>query len=411
MSSDRAIYLDNLGKCYHVYDKPRDRLLQMLSRGKRCYYREFWALKNVSFVVGQGECLGIIGRNGAGKSTLLQLVCGTLNPSVGSVSVQGRVAALLELGAGFNPEFSGRENVFLNAAVMGLTPEEVAARFEDIVDFSGIRNFIDQPVKTYSSGMYMRLAFSIATSVDPDILVVDEALSVGDGEFARKSFDRIMTLKEQGKTILFCSHSLYQVEAFCDRAVWLEGGQPMVSGQAGEVVSAYNDFLDQQINTSSLEDLTVSMVSSAPVVQQQNGIARLTSIQVWVEGEQPSREIVVESKKSTLYVKAGFVMGSKSSAPSIGITITDVAIQTISSAGTHIDGFVIYQGKNDHGEVVLKFPRLPLLKGDFLVHVFLLCERGIHIYDQALAVARIHVRQNDLEQGVVSIPHEWKHDV
>ncbi len=407
MLSEVAVRLENLGKCYHIYDKPRDRLLQMLSRGRRRYYREFWALKNVSFTVGHGECLGVIGRNGSGKSTLLQLVCGTLNPSLGDVSVQGRVAALLELGAGFNPEFSGRENVFLSAAVNGLSREEIASRFEEIVEFSGVRNFIDQPVKTYSSGMYVRLAFSIATSVDPDILVIDEALSVGDGEFSRKSFDRIMKLKEQGTTILFCSHSLYQVEAFCDRAVWLEGGQPMVSGQAGEVVSAYNDFLDRQNNVSSLEDISTY---SAPV-QQQSGVARLTSTQVWVEGEPPSREIGVESKKSTLYVKAAFSMGSKASAPSIGITITDVAIQTITSAGTHIDGFEIYQDKNDQGEVILKLPRLPLLKGDFLVNVYLLCERGIHIYDQALAVARIHVRQNDLEQGVVSVPHEWRHHV
>lgn len=406
MSSDPAIRLNNLGKCYHLYDKPRDRLLQMLSRGRRRYYREFWALKNVSFSVGHGECLGIVGRNGSGKSTLLQMVCGTLNPSEGEVSVQGRVAALLELGAGFNPEFSGRENVLLNAAVIGLSPEEAAARFEEIVDFSGIRDFIDQPVKTYSSGMYVRLAFSIATSVDPEILVVDEALSVGDGEFARRSFDRIMALKEKGKTILFCSHSLYQVEAFCDRAVWLEGGKPMVSGQAKEVVSAYNDFLDRQNSPPPVEH--AAAVPSP--MRSQGGSARLGLVQVWAEGEQPSREIAVESRKGNLCVKAGFVVGSGLAAPSVGVTVTDVAMQTITSAGTHIDCFELGLDEGGHGEVVLRFPGLPLLKGDFLVHVFLLCERGIHIYDQALAVARIHVRQSDLEQGVVSIPHEWRHD-
>lgn len=407
MSSEFAISLDNLGKCYHLYDKPRDRLLQMLSRGRHRYYREFWALKDVSCTVGQGECLGIIGRNGSGKSTLLQLVCGTLNPTVGEVSVQGRVAALLELGAGFNPEFSGRENVFLNAAVMGLTPEEAKARFEDIVEFSGIRDFIDQPVKTYSSGMYVRLAFSIATSVDPDILVVDEALSVGDGEFTRRSFDRIMAIKERGKTILFCSHSLYQVEAFCDRAVWLEGGKIMVSGQAREVVSAYNDFLDRKNIALPSEHATAS---SAPA-RLQGGSARLDSVQVWVEGAQPSREITVDSRKDNLCVRAGFVVSPELPAPAVGVTVSDVALQTITSAGTHIDGFELCRNELGYGEVVLKFLLLPLLKGDFLVHVYLLCERGIHIYDQAIAVARIHIRQNDLEQGVVSIPHEWRHNV
>ncbi len=406
MFSDFAIRLDNLGKCYHIYDKPRDRLLQMFSREERRYYREFWALRDVSFAVGHGECLGIVGRNGSGKSTLLQLVCGTLNPTVGEVSVRGRVAALLELGAGFNPEFSGRENVFLNAAVMGLTQEEAKARYEDIVEFSGIRDFIDQPVKTYSSGMYVRLAFSIATSVDPDILVVDEALSVGDGEFSRRSFDRIMALKEKGKTILFCSHSLYQVEAFCDRAVWLEGGKPMVSGQAREVVSAYNDFLDRQNNTPPVEQATLP---HSPVLSP-GGSARLGGVQVWAEGAQPSREIAMESRKGTLCVRAGFVVDPELPAPSVGVTVTDVAMRTITSAGTHIDGFELCRDEGGHGEVVLKFPRLPLLKGDFLVHAFLLCERGIHIYDQALAVAKIHIRQSDLEQGVVSIPHEWRHD-
>jgi len=179
----------------------------------------------VSFEIAKGDVIGILGVNGAGKSTLLQLVCGTLTATHGEVLVKGRIAALLELGAGFNPEFTGRENVFMSAAIMGLTQDEVTARFEDIVEFSGIRDFIDQPVKTYSSGMYVRLAFSVATHVDPDILVIDEALSVGDGHFARKSFDRIMALKARGCTILFCSHSIYQLEALCQQALWLDQGQ------------------------------------------------------------------------------------------------------------------------------------------------------------------------------------------
>ena len=242
MLSEFAVIASQLGKTYQLYDRPSDRLKQLLRPDKR-YYREFTALTNASFTLARGEVLGLVGRNGAGKSTLLQLVCGTLTPSSGSIQVNGRIAALLELGAGFNPEFSGRENVFLNASVLGLTQKEIEDRYESIVDFSGIRDFIEQPVKTYSSGMYVRLAFSIATSIDPDILIVDEALSVGDGAFARKSFDRIMELKERGTTILFCSHTMYQIETLCTRALWLEHGTVKMDGDPAKVVVEYKSWL------------------------------------------------------------------------------------------------------------------------------------------------------------------------
>ena len=210
-----SIVASALGKTFELYTRPVDRLWQLLWGRRRRFSKPFVALNDVSFSLKRGEVLGLVGRNGAGKSTLLQLICGTLQPTAGEVAVNGRVAALLELGAGFNPEFTGRENVFLNAAVMGLSTAEIDARYDEIVSFSGIGDFINQPVKTYSSGMYMRLAFAVATAVDPDILVIDEALSVGDGAFARKSFDRIMALRERGATILFCSHSMYQIEAIC----------------------------------------------------------------------------------------------------------------------------------------------------------------------------------------------------
>ena len=176
MSSDVAIKVDNLSKCYQIYEKPRDRLLQMLMRGHRQYYREFWALKDVSFEIKKGETVGIIGRNGSGKSTLLQMICGTLNPTSGVIQTHGRIAALLELGSGFNPEFTGRENVYMNASVLGLSHEEIDARFNEIASFADIGDFIEQPVKTYSSGMMVRLAFAVIAHVDADILVIDEAL-------------------------------------------------------------------------------------------------------------------------------------------------------------------------------------------------------------------------------------------
>ena len=199
-----AIEAAGLGKCYDLFENPSDRLKQLLWGGLKNFSRQFWALQDVNLQIGHGEVVGLVGRNGAGKSTLLQMLCGTLPHTSGSLKVNGRVAALLELGAGFNPEFTGIENVYMNGALMGLTHAQVQEKLPEILAFADIGDFVHQPVKTYSSGMFMRLAFAVATSVEPDILVIDEALSVGDGAFARKSFDRIMRLKEAGKTILFC---------------------------------------------------------------------------------------------------------------------------------------------------------------------------------------------------------------
>jgi lipopolysaccharide transport system ATP-binding protein len=204
-STGYAIEVNGLSKCYQIYDKPSDRLKQMLMRGRKQYFKEFWALKDVSFKIKKGETVGIIGRNGSGKSTLLQMICGTLNPTGGEVKVNGRVAALLELGAGFNPEFSGVENVYMAASLYGLTKEEVDQRFDAIATFADIGDHIHQPVKTYSSGMFARLAFSVAVHVEPDVLVVDEALAVGDARFVAKSMKRIKKLQDSGATILFVS--------------------------------------------------------------------------------------------------------------------------------------------------------------------------------------------------------------
>jgi len=210
---------------------------------KNRWYREFVALKDVSFTVRKGETVGIVGRNGSGKSTLLQMICGTLSPSHGSISVNGRIAALLELGAGFNPEFTGRENVILNATVLGLTRDEIDRRFDDIAAFADIGGFIDQPVKSYSSGMYVRLAFAVAINVDPDILVVDEALSVGDEAFQRKCFARIDAIRDNGATVLFVSHSAGSIIELCDRAILLDRGEKLIDGAPKHVISRYHKLL------------------------------------------------------------------------------------------------------------------------------------------------------------------------
>ncbi|WP_207865506.1 ABC transporter ATP-binding protein [Pseudomonas sp. 58(2021)] len=243
MSSEIAINLQNVSKCYHIYDKPRDRLLQMFAGQRKQYYREFWALKNVSFDIKKGETVGIVGRNGSGKSTLLQVICGTLNQSVGDVQTQGRIGALLELGSGFNPEFTGHENVYMNAAILGLSRAEVDERYDDIAAFADIGEFIHQPVKTYSSGMIVRLAFAVQAMVDPDILIVDEALAVGDERFQRKCFARLDELKAKGTSILFVSHSGPQVVELCDRAILMERGERICTGSPMEVVRAYQKLI------------------------------------------------------------------------------------------------------------------------------------------------------------------------
>jgi lipopolysaccharide transport system ATP-binding protein len=238
MSSKIAIKVENLGKCYQIYDKPRDRLLQMLVRGRKKLYREFWSLQDISFEIKRGETVGIIGRNGSGKSTLLQIICGTLNQSSGNIQVNGRVAALLELGAGFNPEFTGRENVFLAASLYGLTHKEIVERFDQIATFADIGDFIEQPVKTYSSGMYVRLAFAVIAHVDADILVVDEALSVGDAYFVQKCMRFLRNFMKRG-TLLFCSHDVSAVVNLCSTAILLDHGRLEMIGNPKEVTKYY----------------------------------------------------------------------------------------------------------------------------------------------------------------------------
>jgi lipopolysaccharide transport system ATP-binding protein len=262
-ADDIAIKVENLSKCYHVYDKPRDRLLQMLSFGRKHYFREFWALRDVSFEIKKGETVGIIGRNGSGKSTLLQMICGTLNPTGGNILINGRIAALLELGSGFNADFTGRENVYLNGTLLGLSKEEVDKRFSDIEAFAEIGDFIDQPVKTYSSGMFVRLAFAIQANVDPDILIIDEALAVGDTYFVHRCMLRINELQKSGTTILFVSHDANAVRNLCSRAIWLLDGNVQGEGDSSEIVDNYlaNLFGHDIVSTKDLISLASDKVS------------------------------------------------------------------------------------------------------------------------------------------------------
>jgi lipopolysaccharide transport system ATP-binding protein len=272
-TAEIAIKVENLSKCYLIYDKPRDRLFQMLTRGRKQYFREFWALKDVSFEIKKGETVGIIGRNGSGKSTLLQMICGTLNPTSGNIDTNGRIAALLELGSGFNPEFTGRENVYMNAVVLGLKKEEIDLRFNDIATFADIGSFMDQPVKTYSSGMLVRLAFSVAINIEPEILIVDEALSVGDELFQRKCFSRIEAIKKNGATILLVSHSGTQIIELCDHAILMDQGENLAVGLPKQIVGRYQKLLYAPVESQKdIRDKTRSEFSASTSPENNNDI-------------------------------------------------------------------------------------------------------------------------------------------
>ncbi len=258
MSSEAILKVEAVSKSFLLYQQPQDRLKQMIASAagsKRHYHQEFWALRDISFSVKRGETVGIIGRNGSGKSTLLQILCGTLTPTSGQVSLGGRIAALLELGAGFNTEFSGRENIYLNAAILGLSRKEIDAAYPQIIAFSELDEFIDRPVKTYSSGMYARLAFAIAIHVRPDILIVDEALSVGDSRFVAKCMRKIREIQESGCSILFVSHDVTTVRTLCQRAIWLDQGCLVAQGEVFPITGRYMEMMcrDQEADIPAPE--------------------------------------------------------------------------------------------------------------------------------------------------------------
>ena len=265
-----ALGVENVSKQYRIYDRPADRLKESLTRGRMRRHREFWALRDVSFEIQAGTTVGIIGQNGCGKSTLLQIISGTLTPTHGNVWSHGRIAALLELGAGFNPEFTGVENVFMNASLMGLSRKETLALFPDIERFAEIGQFIHQPVKTYSSGMYVRLAFAIAASVEPDILVIDEALAVGDAVFQHRCLRRINELHDRGCTVLFVSHDTNAVRALCDRAILLNAGRMIADGTPADVLNDYQRIVMERQEAYEVD--TANAAGSAPERKPQSTV-------------------------------------------------------------------------------------------------------------------------------------------
>ncbi|MBZ9909338.1 ABC transporter ATP-binding protein [Mesorhizobium sp. BR115XR7A] len=278
--SDVLVDIRNIGKCHRYYDRPQDRLMETLTRHRRQYHKEFWALQGVSMQISRGEAVGIIGRNGAGKSTLLQIITGTMAPTSGTVTVRGKIAALLQLGSGFNPDFTGRENVFLNGAILGFSRQEIEARFAEIAAFAEIGDFIEQPVKNYSSGMIMRLAFAVSACLEPEILIVDEALAVGDALFQRKCYARIEQYIERGGTLLFVSHSLETVRRICSRAYYLKEGVVRLAGRPPEVIAAYEHDLDISNRLLTTGDQTLKST-----IERFNdyGNRKATVVETWIE--------------------------------------------------------------------------------------------------------------------------------
>ena len=389
---DPAVSVENLSKTYKVYGNPWDRVRELITR--RPHHREFRALRDVTFSLPHGEGLAIIGENGAGKSTLLKLLAGITPPTSGTLSVPGKIASILELGSGFHPEFTGRQNIVLNAAMLGLSEDEVQRKMPDIIAFAELGDFIDQPVKCYSTGMAMRLGFSIATQVEPDVLIIDEALSVGDGYFQKKCMDRLRVFVESGGTLLFCSHAMYYVSAFCQRALWLKGGRAEALGPVSQVVREYENFLVAKSAAAAEAPEAAGERSSLP--------ARITGAElrgggtVYSHGEPWELEISWETPDPSLAFHLG-----------VGVNRTDEV--EVCAFASHLDGLPPRTGERSY-TARLSIPALPLLKGEFKIYVFLLDEEGLHIYDQRILARAFTVQSPSYVFGLVQVDHAWDWD-
>jgi lipopolysaccharide transport system ATP-binding protein len=397
-SSEIAVRVSNLSKKYHIYDQPLDRLKQftlpwlrnVFKKSAKQYFRNFTALDNVSFEIKKGETIGIIGTNGSGKSTLLQLICGTLTPSDGSVEITGRVAALLELGSGFNPEFTGRENVYLNATLLGLTTDQIVERIEAIIDFSGVGEFIDQPVKVYSSGMYVRLAFSIIAHVDADILVIDEALAVGDAIFTQKCMRYIREFQKKG-TLIFVSHDTASVQNLCEKSLWLSNGKMLDFDVSKKVVESYLKYTLQQVygeaamlnNTQSNDETSErdtedkeAIINYAANITVQDNFANADG---WATGLAEVRNISIMSLSSENgivleggeRVKLSIEINTKKTmhSPIVGFLVKDRLGQVLfgenTLAFTNVSVINLTEGQSFMANFIFKFPMLP--NGQYVV--------------------------------------------
>lgn len=410
--AETVIRMRDVGKVYRFYASPVDRIREVIERRPR--HVEHWALRDVSLDIAAGETFGLVGENGAGKSTFLKLVAKTLRPSTGGVDVSGRVAALLELGAGFHPEESGRENALLMAALNGVPARRTDAYLREVIAFSELpEEVIARPVKTYSSGMFMRLAFSAATAVDPDVLVIDEALSVGDMHFQKKSLDRIMGFRERGKTVLFCSHNLYQIRSLCNRAVWIHRGRIQAFGDTEHVVTAYESFERAKEKAAvahpSQGTPSVDGGAEAPVAVPQAprvGLpARLRDVTLETpDGLNPATVLTFQPVRIVFEIEC--------SDPSlrfhVGFAIQRNDRENVFGSATHFaDAGNPMCGAGSH-IVAVRIPEFPLLSGDYMLSVYLLDDTGLQVLDMAEGIRPFRVIQANREFGFVFFPHTWE---
>jgi ABC-2 type transport system ATP-binding protein len=390
-----AVAATGVSKKFRLVHERNNSLKAAILRGRRTVTEEFWALRDVSFEVHQGETFGLIGENGSGKSTMLKCLTRILRPDQGSVSVVGKVSALLELGAGFHPELSGRENVYLNGAILGLSQKELRRRFDDIVEFAGIGQFIDEPVKNYSSGMYVRLGFSVAINVDPDILFVDEVLAVGDEAFQRKCNEKFAELKHAGKTIVLVSHGMVGVQNLCDRVAWFSHGKLMEVGKARDVIEAYTGTVQ-----------TDRAVDEAGHNRWGSGEGRITDVGfVDEDGERVSS--LRSGEAATLRLR--YRMETAIERPVFGIAINTLEGFLVTGPNSKDVGCVPEKLEGE-GHLEVHFDRLPLLPGSYDLTVSLYDFNLMHPYDFRQNVLRFDVMRGPIKEnfGVVALGGRWE---
>lgn len=398
--SEPIVRAEGVGKGYRIYRRPSDRLREIILRAPR--HQMHWALREVSLEVAQGETFGIVGENGAGKSTLLKLLAGTSRPTEGAVAVRGRVAALLELGTGFHPEESGRDNVHLVGALRGVAPADRDGYYRSVTAFAELpEEVLARPVKTYSSGMFMRLAFSAATAVDPDVLIIDEALSVGDMHFQKKSLDRIMQFRAAGKTVFFCSHNLYQVRSLCDRAAWLYEGRVRSLGDTEEVVSAYESYIREK-------EAQASRAAPAAVYQRvEPGTAPVRILSVARRGiAGPTMTHFKTFDPFDVVVDVEPLVPD--TAFHVGVAIVRNDRENVFGTSTHFDPDRPPLRASARRQVVLHIPRLMLLSGDYALSLYVLDDTGIHVYDLAEEVCPFSVRNPGRDFGILTMAYQWR---
>ncbi len=390
-----AVTATNIGKCYRLYPDSASRLVEWITRGKAVRHSEMWALKNVSFELEKGSALGVIGGNGAGKSTLLKILTGTTRATTGSYEIDGRLGSLLELGAGFHPEFTGKDNLYMNAAILGIPKDEVRRRFDELAEFADIGEYLMRPVRTYSSGMAMRLGFAVAMMSNPDILILDEILAVGDQHFQKKCFDRIKELRERGTTFLFVSHSTYHIRQICDRALWLQNGEPVMLGDPTLVTDEYVNF---QYALSGGQSAIAASHGGEGALKD---LPHLVSISIHAAGSEETSETFEHGDTIEVRMRwrdpqkgahhAGFILYRNDETMCFGTRTTD---QMKAVGGTEV-------------EIVAKLP-LQVLAGEYYLSGFLLDESSEHVLDQRLAWTRFKVTYKGIEKGVFRAPVTWR---